>query len=124
MALLCMAGAGCTTEVVDFPLQAHSSDNGPDTQFLDAGPDTSSWNCTTKVVKQGYRCHYCKHPTTGVTREQCEELECKEKPFSDAGSSGCKYCWWSVYVKDSCTMCWDSSKVLFKDTCHGMDAGR
>ncbi len=117
-ALLGLVLAGCTTDVVEFPLKS-SSDAA-------AAVDAVAWSCTITETEIR-RCTTCKAPwSEGAITTICEDLYCQVTLVSDGGNgkSGCKTCVWSEHPKEKCKICWDTVDKIYFDSCHAKkDAG-
>ena len=109
--------AGCTTDVVDFPLAVTANDGS-------AG-DSLKWECKTEDDGKGKRSTTCVDPSSNgdATRTTSETLGCKFMS-GDSKTDGCKICWWSEHPKELCKICFDQG-VITEDTCHsgGGDTG-
>ncbi len=106
--LLCLAAAGCSTDVVDFEVKASS------------GSDLDSSGCKMIEVQFGLRCEYCfKDGVDAGIKGKCAKLGCQ---LVDAWTAECKSCWWSDNPMKDCVICSNKSG-MYKDTCHAKSAG-
>ncbi len=122
IALLCLAGQGCTTDVVDFPLQVKAKDSGPHDIF----PGSCSLT-DAPGKKEGLRVWTCYASGSDAKIVVQEKLACDVIPL-DGGFGGkpykvCKLCSWSKFPEKRCKMCYDAAYIKTYDSCQGNDAG-